>query len=343
MRFPILPGTTRSWSGKAVAVGFFLFGLVSAAPAAPLDELRALTQLPSLDLAALKRGNIVSERGPLGDFARGIHIESVYFIHALMDEVGTGLLRWNPLQHGNTAVSAYRAYELPAAADVFRTLNLESFSPDDQWLIEQTAQAARRGSSAELHLTSEEIALLQQKSNSPSEAWQEILRRRSEALMQGGLPGVPPYSDDKAISPATELRGLLSLAPKAASHFESLTQAKPLLGKGKAAKDAVAYWEAQRVRDHNTLQLGLRTALRGSGSWQLLDCAYYPSDTYFMALDMFQLWPVDGGTLVWQVSYVSAPFRSYLGGADRYVAGKLMSAEVLTTIKAYRAGLEKPH
>ena len=32
------------------------------------------------------------------------------------------------------------------------------------------------------------------------------------------------------------------------------------------------------------------------------------------------------GTLVWQVGFVSAPFRSYLGGVDRYVAGKQMTA-----------------
>ena len=60
-----------------------------------------------------------------------------------------------------------------------------------------------------------------------------------------------------------------------------------------------------------------------------------------MALDVFQLWPVDGGTLVWQVGFVSAPFRSYLGGVDRYIAGKQMTQETLDTIKAFRAEFGK--
>ena len=55
-----------------------------------------------------------------------------------------------------------------------------------------------------------------------------------------------------------------------------------------------------------------------------------------MTLDLFQLWPVDGGTRVWQIGFVSAPFRSYLGGVDRYVAGKQMTTETLDTIRAFR-------
>ena len=89
------------------------------------------------------------------------------------------------------------------------------------------------------------------------------------------------------------------------------------------------------------MQLGLFAARTSAESWQLVDCVYYPSDTYFMALDLFQLWPVEGGTLVWQAGFVSAPFRTYLGGVDRYIAGKQMTDETLSTISAYRAALEK--
>ena len=60
-----------------------------------------------------------------------------------------------------------------------------------------------------------------------------------------------------------------------------------------------------------------------------------------MALELFQLWPVDGGTLVWQVGFVSAPFRVYLGGIDRFIAGKLMMQATLETITAFRSDIEK--
>jgi hypothetical protein len=176
----------------------------------------------------------------------------------------------------------------------------------------------------------------------PSEAWREILRRRSEALARGGLNAIAPYGTaDNSISPGSEFRGLLSLAPKAARHFRPITGAQPMVSAGEPATEAVGFWEAFKARDHNILQLGLFAGRKESDSWQLIDCVYYPSDTYFMALDLFQLWPVDGGTLVWQVGFVSAPFRGYLGGIDRFIAGKLMMQATLGTIIAFRSDIEK--
>lgn len=315
--------------------------MAAVAQAAPLDELRSLAQLPPIDLAKLKSGEILSQRGPLGDFSRGIFLESCYFIHAPMEVVGNGLLHWNPLQRRNLEVRLYREYPLPGNADVFKKMQLSSGITDDKWLLAQTAHAAQTAEAGDLHLTNEETALLRQKSMSPSDAWQQTLQRRSDALARGGLAAVPPYGSDKSISPGSEFRGLLSLAPKAARHFQPITDAQPLVATGAPASEAVGYWEATKVRDHTTLQLGLFAARKAPDSWQLVDCVYYPSDTYFMALDLFQLWPVDGGTLVWQVGFVSAPFRSYLGGVDRFIAGKQMTQETLETIKTFRADLQK--
>jgi len=341
LNFRAGPGTILFSLGKK---GFVLLALATAAAAvqaAPLDELRSLAQLPPVDLAKLKSGEIVSQRGPLGDFSRGIFLESCYFIHAPIEAVGNGLLHWDPLQHQDLEVRLYGEYPFPAAADVFKKLQLSPGIPDDKWLLAQTDHVAQTAEAGDLHLTNEEAVLLRQKSMPPSKAWQEILRRRSEAVARGGLAAVPPYGSDKSISPGSEFRGLLSLAPKAARHFQPITEAQPLVATGKSASETVGYWEATKVRDHTTLQLGLFAARKAPDSWQLVDCVYYPSDTYFMALDLFQLWPVDGGTLVWQVGFVSAPFRSYLGGVDRFIAGKQMTQETLDTIKAFRADLEK--
>jgi hypothetical protein len=335
------PGTILFSLGKKSLVLLALATAAAAVQAAPLDELRAFAQLPPVDLAKLQRGEIVSQRGPLGDFSRGIFLESCYFIHAPMEAVGNGLLHWNPVQHQDMEVRLYSEYPFPAAGEVFKKLQLSPGIPDDKWLLAQTAHVAQTAEAGDLHLTNEEAALLRQKSMAPNEAWQEILRRRSEALARGGLAAVPPYGSDKSISPGSEFRGLLSLAPKAAQHFQPITEVQPLVATGKPASEAVGYWEATKVRDHTTLQLGLFAARKSPDSWQLVDCVYYPSDTYFMALDLFQLWPVDGGTLVWQVGFVSAPFRSYLGGADRFIAGKQMSQETLETIKTFRGDLEK--
>jgi hypothetical protein len=314
----------------------------AAAQAAPLDELRSLSQLRNVDLAKLKNGEIISVRGPVGDFPRGIHLECCYFIAAPMNVVGHALLHWDPLPHKDLKVRRYREYSLPPRPDAFRTMQLDPTVADDRWLLEETAKISQGSAVGGLHLTTEEAALLRRKSMGPSEAWREILRRRSEALARGGLNAIAPYGTaDKSISPGSEFRGLLTLAPKAARHFRPITGAQPMVSAGEPASETVGFWEAFKARDHNILQLGLFAGRKESDSWQLIDCVYYPSDTYFMALDLFQLWPVDGGTLVWQVGFVSAPFRGYLGGIDRFIAGKLMMQATLGTIIAFRSDIEK--
>ncbi len=316
--------------------------LNAAASAEPIEELRQLSLLPEIDLAKLQAGKVVTERGALGDFSRGIHLEVVYFVKAPMDAVGNALLHWDPVKHRDPEVRLYHEYPFPGgAAGAFKTLQLSANFAGDKWLLDQTARAAQTGEAGDLHLTSEELALVREKAKSPGEAWQEILRRRHEAMARGGVAAVPPYGTDKSISPGSEFRGLLSLAPKAARHFEGITQAQPIVAGGKPASESVGYWEAAKVRDHTTLQLALFAAQKSRDSWQLLNCIYYPSDTYFMSLELIQLWPVEGGTLVWQVDFVSAPFRTYLGGVDRFIAGKQMTEETLDTIKTFRAQLEK--
>src|SRR5262249_52212461 len=205
--------------------------------------------------------------------------------------------------------------------------------------LRQSETAGSTGRATELHLTKSEVSVLIGKQGAINPAWQEILRNRSEALARGGLAAVAPYGN--RISPPSAFAGLLSLVPKAARHFQPIIGARPLTASGKPATETVAYWETTKLQDHTTLQLGLFVAEKSPNSWQLVDCVYYPSDTYYMALDFFQLWPVDGGTLVWQVGLASAPFRTYLAGVDRYFAGKIMTNETLATIPAFPSHVEK--
>jgi hypothetical protein len=342
----------RSLGQKLGAIaGALLVAAVSQA--GPLEDLRSLSQLPPVDLAKLKSGQITTQRGAEGDFARGISVEAAYFIPAPIAAVGERLLHWDPTKHHQSGTRLYRDYSWPSAGQVFQSLRLDPSVPDDRWLLDHTYDIANGAAGAELHLTPAEIALMRKSvpgKNAASaqarvaranDAWGEILRRRSDSLAQGGMAGVAAYGSDPSISPGSEFRGLLTLNRSAATHFRPILGAKPLASNGPAADEAVGYWETSLVRGHTTLQLGLFSAHKSADSWQLVDCVYYPTDTYFMSLNLFQLWPVEGGTLVWQVGFVSAPFRSYLGGVDRYIAGKQMTQETLDTIKAFRASFGK--
>ena len=117
------------------------------AQAAPLDELRSLSQLRNVDLAKLKSGEIVSARGPVGDFPRGIHLECCYFIDAPMDVVGHALLHWDPIPHKDLKVRRYREFSLPPGPDAFQKVQLDPTVADDRWLLEETARISQ-GSAA---------------------------------------------------------------------------------------------------------------------------------------------------------------------------------------------------
>lgn len=322
---------------------------VSLAQAGPLEELRAVSHLPAVDLAQLKSGKILTQRGEDAGFSRGISLESCYFIPAPPATVSARLLHWDPTRHPKMETRLYKEYPMRAPGAAFEAVRLAYRVENDRWLLDHTYAIADGGGAGDLHLTAAEVDLIQKRVPKISaasaqvrearanDAWGEILRRRSDSLASGGIGALAPFGSDPSISPGSEFRGLLTLNSTAAHHFRPVLNAQPLSAKGPAADDAVGFWESAIVRGHTTLQLGLFAGRKAGDSWQLVDCIYYPTDTYFMSLDLFQLWPVDGGTLVWQIGFVSAPFRSYLGGVDRYVAGKQMTAETLDTIRAFRA------
>ncbi len=327
---------------------------IAGAQADPLQELKSLSHLPPVDLARLKSGEIVTRRGAEGDFSRGISLESCYFIPAPVATVGARLLHWDPTKHPEMETRLYREYEMASSREAFQKLRLTASVTNDRWLLDHTYAIADGGAAGDLHLTASEVELIgkgvpkkgaasaQTREAQANAVWGEILRRRSDDLAKGGISAVAPYGADQSISPGSEFRGLLTLNPAATKHFRPILGAGPLLANGPAAADeAVGYWETAQVRGHTTLQLGVFAARNSGDSWQLVDCVYYPTDTYFMVLDLFQLWPADGGTVVWQLGFVSAPFRSYLGGADRYIAGKQMTGETIQTIKAFRGDFEK--
>ncbi|MEO5753682.1 MAG: hypothetical protein ABIR38_03140, partial [Chthoniobacterales bacterium] len=178
--------------------------------ATPLEQLKSVSFLPPLDLARLKKGEIVVERGPVGEFPRGVHLQSCYFVHAPMPAVGYALLHWNPIEYKDPEVRLYREYALPGTAEDFKTLGLDPANQDDSWLLEQSARVAKGSAPDDLHLTNDEVELLRQNAARPNDAWRDILRRRSAALARGGLSAVAPFGAAPGLSPGSEFRGLLT-------------------------------------------------------------------------------------------------------------------------------------
>ena len=336
-----------------VAVVLLGTGL-SSALGDPLGELKAASSVEGMEAKPLLHGEILTARGIKGSFARGVYAESCYFLKAAPDGVKTTLLHWDPSKYKETEVSAYRSYRWPTGPEVFQAMRLNPAVSADRTLLDWTTGAVRDNAPGELHLRREELGGFRQVlaggnaakaegQDAPvNTAWQELLQRHSDAVGAGGLVALPSYKAGSVnIVAADEFRSLLKMTPGIAARFAGLTGARPLAASGAAAVDEIApYAEESLVRGHTSFCLGATAALRAAeGGWQVLDLTYYTADTYFLSFSVYQLWPWEGGTLVWEVDYASAPFRGYLGGLDRVFAGKEMTKDSTGSVTTLRKEL----
>lgn len=344
-------------SSKASALFALLLvastGLVTAGA---LEQIRPISKLPELDLGKLKQGEIVGVRGPIGNFQRGVYAESCYFIHATVPAVGEKFLHWNSAKYPELEISQFREYRWPAAPNVWDSFELKSARKEDKWLTDRTWQLLpTMGAKSELHITRADVASFQemtrQARNSSSANdrdavvnvfWRKVLRARSDAIASGGLAALPAYAADGVrIDTHAELQNLLQLAPSISSHFRGLVNGAPFYPTPNPALEIVPYWEVARARSHSNLHGAFLVAHKGASTWQLADCSYYVSDTYFMSFSLYEFFPQDNGTLVWQIDFASAPFRSFTGGLDRVFAGSEMVKETAQIARIFRADVEK--
>jgi hypothetical protein len=316
----------------------------------PIEQIRSSSGLPGLDLEKLKRGEIESVRGPLGNFPRGVYVEDCFFVRAPLAVVGEKLLHWDTSRHPELEVSIFREYSRPAPPSAFDALALSSNRPKDKWLIDHTCHTLISGTPDGLFVAASEIPIAKLPAQTPpdqrdakvNEFWKKILASRDKAVASGGLKALPRFQAGKIdISIRSEFDGLMKMTPKVASHFQSLISAKPFSESGHSPDEVVPYWQETLVQGHTTLHAGFLAAVKRSTSWQVADCTYFTSDTYFMSVTLYELFPIENGTLVWQIDFVSAPFRSYLGGTDRFFGAKEMIKGAAKSIRLFRADVEQ--
>ncbi len=339
---------------RIFAVASFFGGSVTCIFAGGLEQIRPISKLREIDLSKLKQGDIVSARGPLGNFQRGIYAETCYFIHAAVPVAGEKLLHWNSARHAELEISTLREFRWPAPANVWDSLALSSSRREDRWLIERTWQLTS-SATTDLHVSRADIASFQEmmgrapnNSSAPqrdaivNSFWRKLMRSRNDALASGGLAAVPSYSADGIeIAARSEFNSLLQQASPIGAHFRQLVNGAPFTPNSSASVEIVPYWQAARARGHTNLHAAFFVGRKGAPSWQLCDCTYYVSDTYFMSFALYELFPLDNGTLVWQIDFASAPFRSFTGGLDRVFASNEMVKETARTAKLFRADAEK--
>lgn len=295
----------------------------------PREELAQVSGLGPLSAARLKGGEVISARGSPGGFARGVYIESCFYVKAPAAAVEAALLQWDPSKHPPEDVAAYEMTRAPGGIDFSRLTTLDAKRAADRWMLDQS-RAVADGQPGDLHLTSAEEAVFRAEPQ-VSAAWKRILERRAGAVSAGGLGAAGPYrAADLTIDPPQEYRRLIGMTPKIAARFAGMETAA-----------TNGYAERGLTQGHTSFSLGVLTSRPGAQSTQVMDCTYYPSDTYLLSADLYELWAWEGGTLVWQVDYISAAFRPYTRGLDKLFAGREMIKETGKSIDVFRRSLER--
>jgi hypothetical protein len=171
--------------------------------------------------------------------------------------------------------------------------------------------------------------------------WAEVLSSRTKSFVSGGTSGQPPYDHSgKAVRASDELNGLLREQGKIQRQFSGLLGSTGI-GRGAGSLTAALYWELLDVDDQGVVTLGADyNRAGGGGTYQAADVLYYASGGYYVALTLYQMWPVtvDGkpSTLVWRGDMISAPSLASLHGVERLGSESVMMKQISKAVTLFR-------
>ena len=143
-----------------------------------------------------------------------------------------------------------------------------------------------------------------------------------------------------AAQPGREISALVRQQPQVAKQFGGFLGATGLLG-GKGSLKPELYWELLQVEDDGVLTLGATyTRPAAGGGFQVADGLYYASGGYYVALTLYQIWPVDlagrPSSLVWRGDFISAASLGDLHGIERLAAESAMKKDILKAATIFK-------
>ena len=171
--------------------------------------------------------------------------------------------------------------------------------------------------------------------------WGEILSGRASNFVRGGTAAQPPYDHTgEAIKPNEELNSLLKQQGKIRRQFSGFL-GETGIGRGAGSLTPELYWELLDVDDHGVLTLGASYSRAGAGgTYQAADVLYYASGGYYVALTLYQMWPVtvDGkaSTLVWRGDMISSASLASLHGVERLGSESAMMKDISKAVTLFR-------
>ena len=323
-----------------------LFGVgVTIARGDPVSELASFSVFDKVDLAQLARGDVKTAHGPPMRTPRFLAVQSCYVAPGSPAQQMEALRRWDPTGHRELKVFLHS--DLPSNPAPANFEKLKS-APGNSSV--RSFVAATEKLSPELQISKDEAKKFSAGTGgggggaipTPVAAfWADVLTARTKSFASGGMAAQPPYDHaGPTIRASDEVNGLLREQEKIRRQFSGLLGSTGI-GRGAGSLKPELYWELLDVDDQGVVTLGASYSRGGGvGTYQAADVLYYASGGYYVALTLYQLWPVTvegkGSTLVWRGDMISAASLGSLHGVERLGSESLMMKNITKAVTLFR-------
>jgi hypothetical protein len=329
--------------GWLVLVSLLFVGL-TIARADPVSELASFSIFDKIDLAQLAKSDVKTAHGPPMRNGRYLAVQSCYVAPGSPAQQVEGLRRWDPTRHRELKVFLHS--DLPSNPTPANFENLKN-APGNASVRSFVASTQKLG--ADLQISKDEAKKFSAGAAGGGGAvpanvaafWADVLSARTKNFVSGGMSGQPPYDHaGSSIRASDEVNGLLREQEKIRRQFSGFLGATGI-GRGAGSLTPELYWELLDVDDQGVVTLGASYSRGGAGgTYQAADVLYYASGGYYVALTLYQLWPVaveeKPSTLVWRGDMISAASLGSLHGVERLGSESVMMKNITKAVTLFR-------
>ncbi len=307
-----------------------------------VSELAAFSVFDKANLADLANSDVKTAHGPPMS-ARCLSVQSCYVMPGAPNQILEAIRQWNPIKHRELKVFLHSDIPAAPSANDFSKLQKAPGDGAVRALVSATTKL-----SSDLQVSREEARKFSAGETGGgampapvAKFWAEVLSGRARAFSSSGLSAQPPYDHGgEAIRPGEELNSLLKQQDKIRRQFSGFL-GETGVGRGAGSLKPELYWELLDVDDQGVLTLGASYTKAGSGgTYQATDVLYYASGGYYVALTLYQLWPVtvDGkaSTLVWRGDLISSASLASLHGVERLASESAMMKDISKSVTLFR-------
>jgi hypothetical protein len=344
MKFKTLESSQRLFArASVILLLLLLLARSTSARADAVSELASFSIFDKVDLAQLAKSDVKTAHGSPMSNPRFLAVQSCFVAPGSPAQQIEALRRWDPTRHRELKVFLHSDLPSnPTAASFEKLKNAPANGPV------RSLVAATQKLSPDLQISRDEAKKFSAGSAgggampaSVAAFWTDVLTARAKSFASNGTSGQPPYDHTgKAIHASDELNGLLREQEKIRRQFSGLLGATGI-GRGAGSLRPELYWELLDVDDQGVVTLGAGyNRAGGDGTYQAADVLYYASGGYYVALTLYQMWPVtvDGkpSTLVWRGDMISAPSLASLHGVERLGSESVMMKQISKAVTLFR-------